>query len=379
MARARLSDDLIIEILSKLPVDSLVRFKGVQKSWSSLFESDFFVTKHSRNYVYSDVCLLVKSTSDHQRRVVSTLSLFTHDENNTFSPMKDVDLSFCKDFYASSMTANVEGYICFYGAHSQNIAIANPGIRKFWRLPESSVPIPVIYGERCGCHNGQVGIGIDPNTNDLKIVRVLNICLSSLTPVGNKAEVYTLSSDSWRQIDFPGQLAFFYASCFYDTRMDSYWNGAYHWTVQMEYYTHKEGRDHGSGILSFDMSDEAFQFRPLPLDFVSRPPGIGILEYNGTLALISFSCREGEEKLFELWSLDDFWVQKTLTKLLVIGPILEVERPLLFLNEHQLLVVASNKQVMSFNINTKHFDHLLPAYCRENYDRIVVCKRSLYW
>lgn len=41
-------DDLVEEILHRLPVKSLVRFKSVSKGWKSSIESEYIVEKHLR-------------------------------------------------------------------------------------------------------------------------------------------------------------------------------------------------------------------------------------------------------------------------------------------------------------------------------------------
>ncbi|KAL5769476.1 hypothetical protein ACOSP7_013630 [Xanthoceras sorbifolium] len=42
----KLPEDMIIEILSILPVKSLIRFRCVSKSWYALVKSSSFISKH---------------------------------------------------------------------------------------------------------------------------------------------------------------------------------------------------------------------------------------------------------------------------------------------------------------------------------------------
>lgn len=44
----KIPEELVIEILLKLPVKVLVRLKCVCKSWRSLLDSQFFITQHSK-------------------------------------------------------------------------------------------------------------------------------------------------------------------------------------------------------------------------------------------------------------------------------------------------------------------------------------------
>ncbi|KAL5787349.1 hypothetical protein ACOSP7_004298 [Xanthoceras sorbifolium] len=45
----KLPEDMIIEILSILPVKSLIRFRCVSKSWYALVRSSSFISKHLKN------------------------------------------------------------------------------------------------------------------------------------------------------------------------------------------------------------------------------------------------------------------------------------------------------------------------------------------
>jgi molecular chaperone HtpG len=65
-----ITDDIILSILSKLPLKSFKRFECVCKSWSLLFDDPYFITMYRNNFLlkdcsyYDDTCLLVGMRDD---------------------------------------------------------------------------------------------------------------------------------------------------------------------------------------------------------------------------------------------------------------------------------------------------------------------------
>lgn len=61
---ASLPEDVLIEILSRLPVKSLIRFRRVCKIWYDLLKSLNFISKHVKNYNVNHSHLVVKRNDD---------------------------------------------------------------------------------------------------------------------------------------------------------------------------------------------------------------------------------------------------------------------------------------------------------------------------
>ncbi|XP_043693195.1 F-box protein CPR1-like [Telopea speciosissima] len=85
------------------------------------------------------------------------------------------------------------------------------------------------------------GFGYDPTTNDYKLIKI-----------GKEVKVYSLSTNSWRNI---GSIPFYF---FLRHDFGVFANSALHWVSKCEHDTTS------SFILSFDLKDEKFREVPLP-------------------------------------------------------------------------------------------------------------------
>uniref|UniRef100_A0A7N2R134 F-box domain-containing protein n=1 Tax=Quercus lobata TaxID=97700 RepID=A0A7N2R134_QUELO len=187
-----LPENLVVEILSRSPVKSLMRFKSVRKSWHAHLRNHSFITQHHK-----------WATSDNQGRGV----VFTHEHhgqthvallsNDTLEMSRDIELV-------------ILPRECLYG---EEILLWNPATRESKLLP--------IIKQRSRYSGPYVaynfGFGIDPKTNDLKVVRIVDFYRHKQP----QFEVYNLSTDSWRVIDTPvGRLDYIFYPRFPSYLMD---------------------------------------------------------------------------------------------------------------------------------------------------------------
>ena len=268
-----LPEDLVVEILSRLPVKSLMRFKSVHKSWHALIRNHSFITQHHR-----------WATSDNQGRGV----VFTHKHqgqthvallsNDTLEMSRDIEMLsfFPENFYRLVIDGPCNGIFFLYGKSSEclygeEIMQWNPATRESKLLP--------IIKQRSRYSGPYVaynfGFGIDPKTNDLKVVRIVYF-FQHKQP---QFEVYNLSTDSWRVIDTPVRRLDY---IFYP-RFPSYLNGFYHWKARGYGITGR--RDFHYFMLSFDMSNEVFQETQVPR-VIKNSAGGEIAIINDSVSLI---------------------------------------------------------------------------------------------
>lgn len=333
LGKIKLPDDVVIEILSRLPAESLMRFKCVRKSCYILIQDSKFIALQLRNHVSNSRCndslqilLLsqwrrVSSTGDHAiahddlGRII--MSMLRYDGQDVSYVGKDADLIIDAGNSFSRISCHCDGIVCFDG-YSEYAMIANPGIRQFRALPETCIPLPKGDHDH---HEGYkkyrqtvtLGLGFDLRANDYKVVRVIE--MSSIYGRSEdyyEVEVYNLSSNSWRQIEHMESWLY----QFLHGLLSRYWNGAYYWPVAKTTSTPFPAPDSvENGILSFGFSDEVFQYISIP-EFVPsikdvRYPEYGIIEFNGVLALISY-----RDWSFEIWDMDSAGVHGNWTKLL---------------------------------------------------------------
>ena len=122
-----------------------------------------------------------------------------------------------------------------------------------------------------------VGFGFDPKTSDYKVITswtgVLRMAL-----VLARTHLYNLSGNSWRQIESVVTAKI--------DQLDSYgvlFNGAFHWHAT---FKDKDGGYYET-IVAFHMSDEMFEYIPVP-DICSYRDGHckSLAVLNDSLALI---------------------------------------------------------------------------------------------
>ncbi|GKV34602.1 hypothetical protein SLEP1_g42965 [Rubroshorea leprosula] len=308
MINNNLNEDVVIEILLRLPLNSLMRFKCVRKSWCVVIESPQFAAMQFCNN--SSNCLLVncwklidagsvepESLSWSLLKYEDRMQAISNWEDDSF-PMKHFDRP-----QIWSRSSHCDGIICLYD--DSTTIMANLGIREFMVLPKSCIPLSGSHEEGYYEKFEFFGFGLDHRTNDYKIVRIKNkIPFDDRSPReyqdDSQAEVYTLSSNSWRQIEYSDFLTFVL-----NTYLSTYWNGAYYWSAVQK---RPPPDDLVFGVYSFDFTNEVFYFKIIP-DYVKLPSFLhyGMTEFNGTLALISYHYYD-PEKILDIWVMDELGV-----------------------------------------------------------------------
>ncbi|XP_065617791.1 putative F-box protein At1g50870 [Quercus suber] len=186
-----LPEEVVLQILYKIPVKSLIRFRCVSKSWNSLITSSAFIHSHltpSLSLPSNSDKLIVKDY-DYRNEVVTYK--FIHDENNDYSLHQHVEFPLRDGGYTYlQLIGSVNGLFCLF--ESEQIILWNPYIRKFITLPK---PLPKTYRPIAWTYSYRYGFGFDPRNNDYKVVRIAG----PYAPKPRLVEVYSLKEGSWRR------------------------------------------------------------------------------------------------------------------------------------------------------------------------------------
>ncbi|XP_038699642.1 F-box/kelch-repeat protein At3g06240-like [Tripterygium wilfordii] len=239
------------------------------------------------------------------------------------------------------------------GVTWETIVLWNPAIREFKSLPSSPVerpPTENLYMYGC------IGFGFDRNTNDYKVLRVVTD--DHYPPEHHQIELYSLNSDSWREIP---DVSFDH---YHINSFETYNNGVYYWWAY-------DNIDHL--IMSFDFATETFEKLPLPdcegawVEYAQETMyGVLAIRYdyhkvlctfNGLPAVI-FSPIQATEKLFDIWVMTEHGVKESWVKQMSIGPISGVEKPLGFCKNNGMFFEDSNKQQVLYDSNTQELKNL---------------------
>ncbi|CAK7329221.1 unnamed protein product [Dovyalis caffra] len=233
-----LPSEIISDILSRLPVKCLVRFKCVSKTWRSLISHPEFAKMH------------LKRTKEDNNVNHHKIFLSTNPFPCIFDPEEycDGDCNLLTtqlhfpiahpEYNYIFILGSCNGLVCGLFESDPLIHIWNPSTRE-----SKEVALPN-YLDACECF---YGFGYDSQLDDYKII-VGSMCTSPNrhgSKIETKVEVFTLKSNSWRTVQDlcfsvllggPGALA----------------NGVLHWLV-----TQDSGRP--TAMVSFDLVEEKFQ------------------------------------------------------------------------------------------------------------------------
>ncbi|KAI4317711.1 hypothetical protein L6164_025560 [Bauhinia variegata] len=289
-------DELIVEILSRLPVRSLLQFRCVCKSWKSLISDPFFVRKHLH--------LSTQNTSlSHHRIILNTTTAEFHMKSccvsSLFKSPSTVSEDLCypvKNKYRHDrIIGSCNGLLCF-AIKGESVLLWNPSIRVSKKSP------PLGNNWRPGCFTA-FGLGYDRVNNDYKVVAVFCDPNTSDYFDRTRVTIYSLATNSWRKIqDFP-----YGVTPYHD--FGKFVSGTLNWAANISV---------GSTILwvivSLDLEKETYR-EVHPPDYEkedSSTPALGVLkgclclnyDYKGTHSVV--------------WLMKEFGVRESWVKLVTI-------------------------------------------------------------
>ncbi|GAB4827380.1 hypothetical protein Ancab_040025 [Ancistrocladus abbreviatus] len=315
--RPALPEDILMEILLRLPGKSLMKCKCVCKSWHCLISDSGFILKHLSQYTCNPEVLgpllfvgfahkqrfSFISLDDGSKRTGRDDSVFSIDLASVIDPG-----NFCPELSLRYLH-HCHGIICLCNYEkSAVVALWNPTTREFRILPQSPLALSSSHGPVMWS-----GFGYDPMTNDFKVVqsRTNNSFLSveSEPPV----ELYALSTNSWKLLDVDAELvSLLLGNCSCTVR------GCLWWTREK-----LDGHGWSFLVLKFDLNSEAFH-KVIPPEHLRGArddiPGASISALEGNVALILFEWRNRKECFFDIWIMEESGVDVSWNKILSIGP-----------------------------------------------------------
>ncbi|KAL9236851.1 hypothetical protein vseg_011474 [Gypsophila vaccaria] len=192
---AVLPSEIIAEILSRLPVKSLVRFKTVSKSFNYLIKSP--------NFIHQTLTSSSSSSSSNNHRIIishSTVCSSADTDTLSFSelphpllppPSLQPTLNYFADPPGVLLIGQARGVVCISNATKSVVYLYSPGTRTQRCVPRSHIMYPedfVVFG-----------FMFDGFRHDYKLLRIVQ-CRESYCHVRfyNEAKVYSLRDHEWR-------------------------------------------------------------------------------------------------------------------------------------------------------------------------------------
>ncbi|XP_022748049.1 F-box/kelch-repeat protein At3g23880-like [Durio zibethinus] len=319
--------EIQIEILSRMPVKSLIRFKCVQKSWCNLIQDRSFIVRHMDRFGKNKYVFLLRNFTFDQYIKQYCIG----NESNNIIEGTEIHMSTKWLFGESkgSIIGSSNGLVCL-SSHSfvlhqpdlLKIHIWNPSTRKIMELPI--------------CHGGDIGatiispyfflgFGFCPKIDDYKVVRVMLYAHSYGWPP-LEVQVYTLSTNSWKRMTManPGW------GLSPSLGRNGVTNGACHW-LGLQINSSKR-----MSIIAFKFDEEVFLEINTPNHHIFQyrssftVSDIFITEYRSFLSLISKGA-DGNSA-FDIWVMKEYGVADSWVKQFAI----EVPVP-----QHKLQVMVN--------------------------------------
>ncbi|MCH83843.1 F-box protein [Trifolium medium] len=197
-------------------------------------------------------------------------------------------------------------------------------------------------------------LGERPDCGDLSLNLLEDISLHS------SWEIYSLRSNSWRKldVDMPYSL-----HCMEGTEV--FLDGVCHWLCE-------EDSSAGPCLVSFYLSNEVFFITPITSNddyFVFEAWWINLVVLNVSVALFSYH----EDMTFHISILGEFGMEESWTKLLIVGPLSCVERPIGVGTKGEIFFIRKDEELVWLDLSTQMIDEL--GFKEEDY-RIIIYKES---
>ncbi|CAA0829391.1 F-box/kelch-repeat protein [Striga hermonthica] len=206
----KLPDDVVCEILKRLPVKPLSKFKCVCRSWLSLISSRRFIKTHlmnstkDPNFTYHRVILHSRGSFRH----ISARSLLSEPVIDSL----DVDFSIHRSpRNLIWVVGSCDGLLCL-AIDKKDLILWNPTIGVSKQLPD--------FGVEISCRSYfAYGFGYDKSNDDYKVVGFFNGSWDLSEVV---AKVYSLKANRWKAIQgFKGRWLMDDPATFADGKL--YW------------------------------------------------------------------------------------------------------------------------------------------------------------
>ncbi|XP_076886042.1 putative F-box protein At1g32420 [Bidens hawaiensis] len=290
--------DITVEILSRLPVKSILRFRSVSKPWLSYISDPSFTKLHLAR---STCTALFISAYDASTRKPHFLSA-SHDGTLTHLTTLETDYS---DQYFSTDPVHLHGLVTFTciketspNQCAYNVFVVNPTTRKVFKLyPDfltNNINVDVHYL-----------YGLDESKNEHKILIIRKLYEPCIRV---EVMIFSMSDRSWRTIDVDPPLGFswdrfsFYSACVMSVCV----NSVVHLLLEDGPYAYD--------ILAFDLVSEKFSIINTPEDVMPYPEDDPyIKDVNGFVGVVCHD-RTWENKEMHIWILQDYenrvWVRE---------------------------------------------------------------------
>ncbi|TXG64340.1 hypothetical protein EZV62_011334 [Acer yangbiense] len=357
--------EILYNILGRLPVKEIIRFRCVCKAWRDLVIYPNFISTHLNLQTDdSDRCLLQYKAGPR----FGGKDFFVAFNARNFAENSNLEVPFSCGTNYFEMVGSVNGLLCLSPSSTlfgRTLYLWNPSI---WKLK-------ILSGS---CFRRQIekwqtdfiiGFGFHHRTNDYKIVRIMYLTeIYKREPP--RVEIFSLARNSWRKV---GNNSWFYTR---DMSSTVVVNGCVHW------FAFRINDVYSNYILAFDFGSEKFGEITLPNylhDGDSQSHGyeleVSVAVLRESLALIVSCYKTHLNGCCNIWVMKEYGMVESWGKQYSI-PNERIFRCLGIVNNRDLMLDAGDeKGVISYDLDKQ--DYNKPLVFDEDLDELVTFRESL--
>lgn len=319
MAKETFPIELIVEILSWLPVKPLIRFRCVSKTWKSLISHPIMVKLHLQrssknphvlltfedNNRNNDNCYSFAATCS-IRRLLENPSSTVDDGCYQFNDKNHFVVGVCNGLVCLLNSLDRDDYeeywVRFWNPATRTMSEDSPRLSLHWRKYKTGRNDWVCGYPRCG-------FGYDGLSDTYKVV----IILSNVKLQRTEVRVHCVGDTRWRKTltcpVFP----------FMEQLDGKFVGGTVNWLalhMSSSYYRWEDVNVNEIVIFSYDLKTQTYKYLLLPDGLSEVPhvePILGVLK--GCMCL----SHEHRRTHFVVWQMMDFGVEKSWTQLLNVS------------------------------------------------------------
>ncbi|KAL3642448.1 hypothetical protein CASFOL_013263 [Castilleja foliolosa] len=249
MANNVLPEELMLCILSRLPVKTIIRFKSVCKSWYHLFSTPEFKKLHLNEP--KKQFFIVHRHSKHRSEPKNQFSIFNIESGKKSPTILEYPFAHAQNIYSYTLGC-YNGLVCI--CRGQEIVLWNPALKLSKTVP--------LKGYR-HLKNVSLGFGYDAIGDDFKVV-MIGTNIHGEGKNDTSVEIYSVNLDSWNTIDVGFQFGIL-------AKRDLIVNGNPYWVARF---------DENEVLVCFDMLELVFKIVPLPPNYFNGYTG-ELVDWNG--------------------------------------------------------------------------------------------------
>ncbi|XP_012842264.1 PREDICTED: F-box/kelch-repeat protein At3g23880-like [Erythranthe guttata] len=321
ITNSNLPEEIIEEILYNLPIQSLLRFKCVSKSWLSTISSKAFIKEHLKRSIAEDDKAGLTDLTHHKllftRKILSRVlgtrkilgpnrtgfsySLGTSSLGNESNIVTPTFYDYPMPRLCFLILGSCNGLVLMrYSMRTEPLILCNPSTRIPRVIPsppfDSPVPRERHLIRLIDCNdNLKYGLGYDESNDDYKVVCIRDTNVRE--PHHYETRMYSSKADSWKKIES-------YDKRFHSILCGKFVNGRLHWLARFD-----SDDSHRGTIISLDLADE--KYRTLSSNSIANFQTGTVVEFGGYLGLLSVR----RDRHLDLWVMKEYGVTESWTKI----------------------------------------------------------------